>query len=355
MNVKLRILLAQFVVFLTLASPAFSFDEFMSADDEAPTPTVRTKPQPITLQKDQRIVPHSDGRPQGYEGFRFHFKGLEDSSAARVVARSSIRQYSWREKWAYFRRDEKPNLSVLSGTMTSHGVITNAHGFVEEVPCFQNDILNWLGKKGWFHSEKRYYRTLDPLRVEQGLTTEHFKSENANDYFDPDSLPDAVSLSAHAVYDSVDMDSVSLMQGYMVTLLQRRKGWFFGSINSEHDVALVKVKQNRYPEKVCQIADKLPHHNPSPLHKVTIYQYPNGHPLQKRSFEFADFSKRTHQCVTLGGSSGSAIRDFVTGQMIGVHQGGNAFHNQFIPFSSSMVALLNRKIYASPDELNKKD
>lgn len=142
------------------------------------------------------------------------------------------------------------------------------------------------------------------------------------------------------------------MEGYVVSLRQRRNGWVYGKINSQHDVAIVRL-QDRQPEKVCQIADELPH-NPSPLHKVSIYQYPLGHPLQKRSFEFADFSKWTHQCVTLAGSSGSAIRDFDTGEMIGVHQGGSDLHNKFIPFNSSMIALLNMRIYPNPEDLNKK-
>ena len=344
MSVKIRILLIQFVVFLTITSPVFS----VGPNDEDSTSTVQTRPQPISLQKDQRIVPHSDGVPQDFEGFRLLFKGEEDSTSVRLTTHSSLRQYTLREKMRYLIWGQKSFQSTLSGTMTSHGVMTNGHGFVEEVPC----AYNWILEN--FNSKYRFYRTLEPVSVEQGLTTEQFKPDDQESYFQPNLLPDDVPTSTHTIYNSGDIESVSLMDGYVIPLRQRRNGWIYGSLNPKNDVALVKLKQNRYPEKVCQIADALPH-NPSPLRKITIYQYPLGHPLQKKSFEFADFSKWTHQCVTLGGSSGSAVRDFDTEQMIGVHQGGNDLHNKFIPFSSPMISLLNMKVYPSTDDLIEKN
>lgn len=53
--------------------------------------------------------------------------------------------------------------------------------------------------------------------------------------------------------------------------------------------------------------------------KVRIYQYPLGHPLQKVSTEFADFRTGTHQSVTLPGSSGSALQNFQTTEIVGIY------------------------------------
>jgi hypothetical protein len=339
MSIKLRVLLLQFVVFLTVISPVFSFDDMGLLEDYS-SPSTPTKTPP----KAQSIVPRTDGSPQDTRAFEFLFKGQEDPAAVRVTTRPPLRQYTFTEKMKSLFLGEEPDYSTLSGTMTSHGVITNGHGFVEEVPCF----TNWLRKI--CNSKNRLYRTLEPAIIEQGLTIEHFSSNDQTPYFDENFLPN-VPTSTHAIYDSKDVKSVFLMEDYLVSSGQRTNGWIYGSLNSKHDVALIELEENRYPEKICQIAESLPS---SDLHKVAIYQYPFGHPLQKKSVEFADFSKKTHQAVTFGGSSGSALRDFDSGFIIGVHKAGTDFHNLFIPLSLPMLTRLNIKIYSTNHDSNKK-
>jgi len=333
MNKKLKILLLQLFVVFGGASPVFSFDE---PGENWRYNLTQPKLQP-NPPEDQRIVPRVDGRPQSAKDFEFLFTGQEDEASVRLSTRPYIKQYTFREKVRYAVEDKPAYASLLSGTVTSHGILTNGHGFVQEVPCIQNWFLEQFG------STNRYYRTLEPVIIEQGLTLNAFESKEEDSYFLPNSLPN-VFESTHATYGREDVESVSLMEGYLVSLRTKGNGWIYGKINSDKDVALIKIKKNEYPEKVCQIAEKLPSVD-APPHKVSIYQYPLGHPLQKKSFGYADFFYKTHYCVTLPGSSGSGIRDFDTKNLIGIHKSGHKHYNGFIPFDVSMLSSMKVGIY----------
>lgn len=63
------------------------------------------------------------------------------------------------------------------------------------------------------------------------------------------------------------------------------------------------------------------------------------------SEELANFSTRTHQCVTLPGSSGSSLRDTQNDKVVGVHTGGlEDNYNFFIPISEHPIKELSEKI-----------
>ena len=76
-----------------------------------------------------------------------------------------------------------------------------------------------------------------------------------------------------------------------------------------------------------------------------MYQYPLGHPLQKVSEGDADFTLSRHYCLTLHGSSGSALRDPITGHIIGIHAGGYPDkHNYFIPITKATLNDIEYKL-----------
>jgi|GEM_PF-3795417 len=63
------------------------------------------------------------------------------------------------------------------------------------------------------------------------------------------------------------------------------------------------------------------------------------------SEEWANFSNRTHQCITLQGSSGSSLRDIQSGKVVGVHTGGIVDqHNSFIPITELTIKQITEKI-----------
>ena len=145
-----------------------NFEDALSWDDlgvEAPLPV------PIFL--NHALVPDSYGMPQGLEAFKLLFAGQEDLKTVRIKTQVPQHQYTFREKATLFFTGQKAPVSYFSGTMTPHSVLTNGHGFIEEVPSVSNFILKI------FKSEKRLYRILEPIEIEQGLTLRPFKAEDS--------------------------------------------------------------------------------------------------------------------------------------------------------------------------------
>jgi hypothetical protein len=299
----------------------------------------------------------------------FFFQDRKISATVRIAVAPSRDHYTLKETLKYLFFGREASSSFLSGTVTSHGVLTNAHGFFEEIPSFRNKFLNFI------RSEKLYYRPLVPLKIEQGLTLKHFNSDNEDFYYrETDSnLEDTI----HNIYTVKNIKSVLIAKPYIESQIPIKTGGYFGKTNPLYDLAIIKYEEGHNPLHICQITKEIPS---SEIVKVKIYQYPSGHPLQKMSEEYAHFScekhpycytflceKRSscstkHHCITLPGSSGSSLRDAKNGEIIGVHRGGYVHktikvnkegveeeieegHNTFVPLSESIIKNVNYQIY----------
>lgn len=278
------------------------------------------------------LVPDSAGVKQTRKNFELLFSGKEDPSTVRISTAPSEKDYTFGEKLLYLLTGSKPSSSSLSGTVISEGVITNAHGFFEEVPSLRNRILRLLGE------EKRFYRPLVPVKIEQGLTLEGFSLEDEDLYYnrqDP-----SFQSTVHNVHTTRNIRAVFVSRHYVQNLRLEKDGTFFGVLDLYHDLALLKYNDDHAHTHVCQVAEATP--SASKV-RVRIYQYPAAHPLQKSSEEYAYFPchqhprcyivscehllgscSPTHRCITLPGSSGSSLRDSENGEIIGIHTGGYA-------------------------------
>lgn len=62
--------------------------------------------------------------------------------------------------------------------------------------------------------------------------------------------------------------------------------------------------------------------------------------------------RRTHQCVTLGGSSGSSLRRVGNGEIVGIHRGGiEGIYNFFIPLNEEIAQGINFQFYKEQKKL----
>lgn len=296
--------------------------------------------EPISKPKalKQAYVPDSSGNPQHREAFFLHFAGQEDYSTVRIKTMLPFDQYTLREKVRFFLMSEEAPMTILSGTVTPHGILTNGHGFIEKVPSVSNSIREKIGIK------TLDYRTLEPVIIEQGLTLKPFAPEDEDVYFNPYISFPSFMHSVHAAYKKEDIQSVCIHPNYLQATKNGR-GWHEGELHQHADLALLKFNEGHIPAHICTVSDE-PHPKDQKIN-VRIHQYPEGHPLQKSSEEFAHFStKFTHQCVTLSGSSGSSLREIESNKIIGVHASSKPRKkNYFIPYSSLVAEEITFKIF----------
>jgi hypothetical protein len=351
---RLKLSLLQFLFVLTIASPAYStahsdqddrkfrypraffgLDEYnIDPDDFSPAPS-HVKPQTLN----HRFVPDSSGKRQDKKAFKLLFAGQEDPSTVRITVRAPKSSYTLTEKLRYTFFNEKAPEAIVTGTITPHGILTNGHAFLEWVPSVTNRFLAFIG------SENFHYRQVKPIAIEQGLTLTYFIADNDDQYYDPRMSIPSSSYSLHTTYKKKDVESVWIDPIYIQDT-QKIRRWNYGSLNSTGDLALIKLRDHHKhnPEHVASIIDLLPSGQGNS--RVQIYQYPDGHPLQKMAEENADFVSHTHQCVTLGGSSGSSLRDTTSKKIVGVHYAGiTGLHNFFIPFDETVAKRINFKLY----------
>jgi hypothetical protein len=368
---KLKLLILQLTIVLVFTSPSYSSDNASELKDGR-------------LRREAR-VPNSSGRLQGDQDFTLLFSGTEDRATTRLLTAVPWQHYSIRERIRYLWSGQQPDVPHLTGTMTEHGILTNGHGFIGEAPCFENAILKRLRFQG------RFFRIFHLVRAEQGVTLEYFPAQPSALYYQAkyNSLLDPFIIPDFNIYRAEQVESVWAMQGYVHRRFSWRHQWFYGWLDHKHDVALVKLQNTPHPVFTAPICAQLP----TLKHLVSICQYPNGHLLQKRSTEYADFDKLTHQCVTLPGSSGSSLRlrqevsslqqktnflrwlkDFVRqtgnplrnkesfsrflaqmdhfrkqsaiGEIVGIHDAGaEGFFNTFVPINQDGITMIDKRIY----------
>lgn len=199
----------------------------------------------------QAFVPSYSGMPQGREKFKLLYAGNEEPTTARIITKFLKEQYTFREKVHYLLTG-KVNYMSITGTITLHGIITNAHGFIEEVPSVSNYIREKLG------IHKRYYRQLEPVYIDQELTVQEFTAPNKDYYFDTSYEEHLAAYEvAHASYIKDEISFVKLSGNYIMKDSQRNNGWFYGDINSSADLALIKLEK-LIPSHVTQIAEHKP-------------------------------------------------------------------------------------------------
>jgi len=151
-------------------------------------------PKPIPQYSNHALVPDSFGNPQGIEAFKLLFAGQEDLKTVRIRTKIPVSHYTFREKLKVLLSGRELPEYYLSGTITSHGILTNGHGFVEKVPSISNAILDFFGSKN------HLYRKLEPVEVEQGLTLKPFETEDIEIYHDPSAIIPPSMYSVHATF-----------------------------------------------------------------------------------------------------------------------------------------------------------
>lgn len=329
------------LIFLCLSVPAQAFD--LSTNNDFPPRNAYINREELAFEdlapRSQAFVPDSSGRPQALKDFQLLFHGKQDKATARISVVVPHKKYTLWERLKEFRTGI-PIVIMLSGTMTAHGFMTNAHGFVEEAPLLRNDILKWWG------SSKRYYRFLEPEEIEQGLTTVHAEFDNTDFYYNSvHEIHWSLLKEKIKTYKKSDIERVFIHPSYLQA--EKKGRWHFGTINNAYDLAVIKLKPKSIPEGIplSSVSQKPQTGSIS----VDIHQYPNGHPLQKKASEQADFETKTHQVLTLGGSSGASLRND-RGQIVGIHAwGGRGSHNGFIPINDDMIQRINKKVYKNKE------
>mgnify|MGYP003111262193 CR=1 FL=1 len=143
--------------------------------DETDFQTTSTK----SFSSNHAYVPNSSGIYQDRRHFSLLFSGDEDLSTVRIQAQVPKHQLTFREKLKLLFYPVRP-VSYLSGTMTEKGILTNGHGFIEEVPSVTNSLRKFFGL------ESLHYRVLEPIHIEQGVSLKKFEPANDNLYHHPE-------------------------------------------------------------------------------------------------------------------------------------------------------------------------